>query len=120
LLTICRNNRIACVASRRASVKARDRRPCFQLATRLRSFPSGVRGPVLMPPCIRQRPFGIAGDWHRVRLRVSAPQRGLWCISVAVLCTGYLAHIPLTPRVLRSLLPLLTLPATTACPPSFT
>ena len=29
---------------------------------RLRSRPSGVLGPVLGPPCIRQRPFFIAGS----------------------------------------------------------
>ena len=28
---------------------------------RARSSPSGVRGPVLFPPCIRHRPFRIAG-----------------------------------------------------------
>ncbi len=32
--------------------------------------------PVLSPPCIRQRPFGIAGPSHRVPRRVLAPHRG--------------------------------------------
>jgi hypothetical protein len=31
------------------------------LDLRDRSSPSGVRGPVLFPPCIRQRPFVIPG-----------------------------------------------------------
>jgi hypothetical protein len=43
---IVRNRRIARLASRRASMYPRDRRPCFQFAIRLRSFPSSVRGPV--------------------------------------------------------------------------
>jgi hypothetical protein len=43
--------------------------PCFQLAFRLRSSPSAVRGPVLIPPCIRQRPFGIAGALQGLPVR---------------------------------------------------
>jgi hypothetical protein len=43
---------------------------------RTRSNPSGVRGPVLVPPCIRHLPFGIAGDRHGDAFRVFAPQRG--------------------------------------------
>jgi hypothetical protein len=42
----------------------------------MRSIPSAVLGPVLQPPCIRQRPFGIAGDWHGDPRRVFAPHRG--------------------------------------------
>ncbi len=34
-------------------------------------------GPVLLPPCIRQRPFAIAGLWQDVSLLVLAPQRGV-------------------------------------------
>jgi hypothetical protein len=49
--------------------------PCF----RAFSFPFGAPGDG--PPCIRQRPFGIAGDWHGLPLRVFAPQRGLDCMS---------------------------------------
>ena len=33
------------------------------------------------PPCIRQRPLGIAGAWHGVPRLVFAPQRGLRCIG---------------------------------------
>lgn len=40
---------------------AASRPPCFHDATLHRLIPSVVRGPVLVPPCIRQRPFGIAG-----------------------------------------------------------
>ena len=36
-----------------------------------------MRGPVLVPPCIRQRPLAIAGDPQGVFLRrFWAPQRG--------------------------------------------
>lgn len=42
----------------------------------MRSIPSGVRGPVEGPPCIRHRPLGIAGPLQGVPLRVLAPQRG--------------------------------------------
>ena len=37
-----------------------------------------MRGPVLVPPCIRQRPFGIAGAMHADPLRVLAPH--LWAV----------------------------------------
>lgn len=36
--------------------------PCFKRERRDLAKPSGVRGPVLAPPCIRQRPLRIAGD----------------------------------------------------------
>jgi hypothetical protein len=51
-------------------------RPCFHRALRLRSKPSGVRGPVLGPPCILHRPLAIAGPLHGVPALVRAPQRG--------------------------------------------
>jgi hypothetical protein len=41
-----------------------------------RASPSSVRGPVLHPPCIRHRPFRMAGERHGVACRVRAPQRG--------------------------------------------
>jgi hypothetical protein len=62
--------------SRLSSIAFALYRPCFHRALRLRSKPSGVRGPVLGPPCIRQRPFGIAGLLHGVPALVRAPQRG--------------------------------------------
>src|SRR6476659_799243 len=49
--------------------------PCFSAFL----FPFGAPGEG--PPCIRQRPFGIAGDWQGLPLRVFAPQRGLDCMS---------------------------------------
>ena len=64
----CWNSRLSCFA-------ATEYRPCFQLARCERASPSAVRGPVLFPPCIRQRPFDIAGHSQRVPLRVLAPQR---------------------------------------------
>jgi hypothetical protein len=42
---------------RRSAQASREYRPCFQFAVRQRR-PSAVRGPVLLPPCSRQRPFG--------------------------------------------------------------
>lgn len=42
----------------------------------MRAFPSSVFGPVLGPPCMRQRPFGIAGPRQQPPERVLAPQRG--------------------------------------------
>jgi len=37
---------------------------CLVFAARSRSRLSRVRGPVLLPPCIRQRPFRMAGERH--------------------------------------------------------
>ena len=45
-------------------------RPCFHRAALILALPSGVRGPVLGPPCMRHWPFAIGGDWHRLPLRV--------------------------------------------------
>jgi hypothetical protein len=50
-------------------------RPCFKAFL----FPFGAPGDG--PPCIRQRPFFIAGDWQGFPLLVLAPQRGLDCMS---------------------------------------
>ncbi len=55
---------------------AAERCPCVVCAAVRAAFPSGVRGPVLRPPCIRHRPFAIAGARHAHPLRVRAPQRG--------------------------------------------
>jgi len=51
-------------------------RPCFQLARLERAKPLFVRGPVLVPPCIRQRPLGRAGPLQGAPFRVLAPHRG--------------------------------------------
>src|SRR5438132_11779999 len=51
--------------------------PCFQLARRVHASPCGVRGPVLAPPCILQRPFFITGPLQGVPWRVLAPHLGL-------------------------------------------
>jgi len=52
---------------------ALDRRPCFVFAAATRALPSGVRGPVLRPPCSLQR-FRppMAGFWQSVPRRVLA------------------------------------------------
>jgi hypothetical protein len=55
---------------------AADRRPCLVLAAATRALPSAVLGPVLLPPCIRQRFFSLmAGFWQSFPLRVLARQR---------------------------------------------
>jgi hypothetical protein len=38
------------------------------------AFPFPLGGPVDVPPCIRQRPFFIAGDWHGAPRRVRLNQ----------------------------------------------
>jgi hypothetical protein len=50
-------------------------RPCLSAFL----FPFGAPGD--LPPCIRHGPFGIAGDWHGLPLRVRAPHRGLRCMG---------------------------------------
>ena len=47
--------------------------PVFQFALRDLANPSGVFGPVLGPPSIRQRPFGIAGALQEAPSRLLAP-----------------------------------------------
>jgi hypothetical protein len=51
-------------------------RPCFQFARFERAKPLSVRGPVLVPPCIRQRPLRRAGPLQDVPFRVLTPHRG--------------------------------------------
>ncbi len=50
--------------------------PCFQRERRDLAKPSGVRGPVLAPPCIRHRPLRIAEALHGVPWRVLALHLG--------------------------------------------
>ena len=54
--------------------------PVLPVGPAVLSRPSGVRGPVLNPPCTRHRPFGIAGWQHGLpsRLRL-APHREAAC-----------------------------------------
>ena len=42
---------------------------------------AGGGAPGDIPPCIRHRPFAIAGAWHEFQLRVRAPHRGLRCMG---------------------------------------
>lgn len=84
------------LTTRLASPRSRDTSrisalhwPCFQPARRDRSNPSGVRGPVLLPPCSLHRPLGIAGpaqghparvrDPHRGAARAAARPAACWC-----------------------------------------
>ncbi len=62
---------------RRSRCASTEYLPCFQRARRLRASPSGVRGPVLMPPWSLHRPFRIAGPRHGLPVRLlRAPHRG--------------------------------------------
>jgi hypothetical protein len=52
-------------------------RPCVVFTAANRRNPASVRAPVLAPPCIRHRPFAIAGARHAHPVRRAfAPQRG--------------------------------------------
>ena len=54
-----------------------DRRPCFVCAAMERALPSGVRGPVDLPPCnLHLLRLVTTGFWQRVPWRVLA--RHLW------------------------------------------
>jgi hypothetical protein len=47
------NARYSALRRWKSRCRSAEYRPCFQRARVLRSRPSGVRGPVLLPPCIR-------------------------------------------------------------------
>ena len=78
-------------------------RPWIVRAALMRSSPSAVLGPVLLPPCILHLPFGIAGCRHGVSLRVCAPHRGQDCASGSVVRQsgrrdmGFFQHFLRTP-----------------------
>ena len=78
-----RIERRSATSSRRSAIELAVQRPCLRAVV----LPIGAPGDV--PPCIRQRPFSIAGDRHDVPFRVLAPQRGLRCIG-NLLCMGLL------------------------------
>src|SRR5438094_6002676 len=61
--------------SRRRVMASAVQRPC------LRAFLLPLGAPGDGPPCIRHRPFGIAGARHEFPLRVRAPHRGVRCIG---------------------------------------
>jgi hypothetical protein len=62
--------------SRREAIEAWLYRPCYVRDARMADFPASVRGPVEGPPCILQRPLGIAAALHGVPALVLAPHRG--------------------------------------------
>jgi hypothetical protein len=66
--------------SRRRAIAAAVQRPCLSAFL----FPLGAPGD--RPQC-RHRPFGIAGDWHRLSFLVCAPQRRLRRMG-SLLCMG--------------------------------
>jgi hypothetical protein len=50
----------------------------------MRARPSAVRGPVLRPPWLRQRPFGSGGEQQILPERVRAPHWLPWLVRSAV------------------------------------
>ena len=72
----CRISLINPFTSVRFAIASFVNAPCLYMPLRL---PFGAPGDA--PPCIRQRPFGIAGARHGAALRVFAPQRGERCIA---------------------------------------
>lgn len=92
------SSRLSWISSRTrfcSALASAEYRPCFQRARRDLANPSGVRGPVLAPPCIRHRPLRIAGARHAVPRRVLAPHLGavfgsetLW-VFFPSLCNGF-------------------------------
>jgi hypothetical protein len=121
-----RSNRRASAAFLRSAIACAEYPPCFQLAFRLRSSPSGVRGPVLFPPCIRQRPLGIAGALQGLPVRLEcAPHRGAARANSRrasrLSACGSLAIFAISPSRFQCHPPPPLLPifaATTAWPPS--
>ena len=78
--------RLRIAIARRSSRASAPRPPWVVRAALMRSTLSGVRDPVLAPPRIRQRPFGIAGNWHKIARRVFAQQRGVYLVNSKRLC----------------------------------
>jgi hypothetical protein len=72
---LIRSTQIAAFSTRRSIFACAEYAPVFQLALRDRCNPSAVRGPILAPPCILHRPFGIVGLLRGVPGRVLAPHR---------------------------------------------
>src|ERR1700733_824902 len=70
------NSQNATCDALRSAFASAEYSPLFQFALRDRANPSGVLGPVLGPPCIRQRPFGMAGARQESPSRVLAPHLG--------------------------------------------
>src|SRR3979411_551081 len=74
-------SRTSAANSRRSAMASAVKRPC------LKAWLLPVGAPGDAPPCIRQRPFVIAGEWHGVPVLVRARQRGLKCMG-NLLCMG--------------------------------
>jgi hypothetical protein len=68
--------RLLRAAAERSSTISAVRAPWIRLTWLQRARPSGVRGPVLLPPWNRQRPFFMAGWRQTCPARALAPQRG--------------------------------------------
>ena len=76
---------ISSAIERRRATASAQYRPCLNAL-----LPFG--GPSDRPPCIRQRPFGIAGDWQGFPLLVRAPQRLLRFMG-ELLCMGLILRL---------------------------
>jgi hypothetical protein len=86
----------------RSSIISALYRPWIVRAFRIRASPSAVLGPVLLPPCIRQRPFGIAGCRHGCPLRIRAPQRGQDHANGSVVRQSGRRRMGLPPHLVRT------------------
>jgi hypothetical protein len=88
---VARNSsRISC----RLAIASAVYRPCLSACL----LPFGAPGE--SPPCIRHRPFFIAGDWHGLPRRVRARHRGARCIGK---CMGLFLRFPYDPPRLSTL-----------------
>src|SRR3954469_6614189 len=88
----------------------------------MKAFLLPLAAPGALPPCIRQRPFAIAGDWHGVPARVRAWQRGLrgmGNLAGNLLCMGLFLEFAGVPTPPGPPADVATTP-TTACPPAWT
>ena len=79
--------------NRRSSRASAEYRPCFNLACLILSTPSGVLGPVLLPPCILHLPFAIPQFLQGIPALVFAPHWFAWGVCLVF------ATIPPSPRL---------------------
>jgi len=68
--------------------------PCFVMAFRIASIPSGVLGPFDLPPCMRQRPLGICAFLHGRPARVFAPHAWGLASLIVALPSRVTAYLP--------------------------
>jgi len=89
-------------SSRPTGLKRRRQTPPLASLALPKTSTAWSSAPGDLPPCIRQRPFGIAGDRQDVPFRVFAPHRGLRCMG-NVLCMGlFIVFVAYPPRSWRA------------------